>query len=157
MSESPFNIQLATAADTDAVTALVSAAYSKWIPITGTTPMPMLADYSPLIAQNYVYTVREGEHLVGVLVIWQEEDALYIDNIAVHPEHQRRGIGDILLNFAEQKAREMNLMTMSLMTNEKMESNQAYYRKHGYIEVNRYQFAENRRAVVMHKHLSTNE
>jgi ribosomal protein S18 acetylase RimI-like enzyme len=153
MTDSPFNIQLATADDTDAVVALVNAAYSKWIPITGTTPMPMLTDYAPLIAQNYVHTLREGATLVGVLVIWQEDDALYIDNIAVHPNHQRRGIGDILLNFAEQKAREMNLTTMSLMTNEKMESNQAYYRKHGYVEVSRYQFAENRRAVVMHKQL----
>jgi ribosomal protein S18 acetylase RimI-like enzyme len=153
MSESPFNIQLATATEANDIAALVNAAYSKWIPITGTTPMPMLADYPALIAKNVVYAVREGNELVAALVIWQEDDALYIDNIAVHPEHQKRGIGDLLLSFAEEKARAMNLTKLSLMTNEKMESNQAYYRKHGYVEVDRYQFTENRRAVVMHKQI----
>ena len=154
MSETPFKIQLATPNDAAEITALVNAAYSKWIPIIGGKPMPMTANYAELIAKDYVYVVREGAALIGVLVIWELDDALYIDNIAVAPEQQGRGIGDRMLAFAEEKAREMNLRTMTLLTNAKMESNQAYYRKHGYVETRRQTIAEGRVAVWMHKPLT---
>lgn len=149
----PFNIDMAVAEDSAEVAALVNAAYSKWIEVIGGIPMPMTADYDALIAQQCVYRVREGGALVGVLVIWREQDALYIDNLAVSPAQQGRGIGDQLLTFAEQKARELKLPMLTLLTNEKMLYNQTYYRKHGFMETRRETMPNGRRAVWMHKPL----
>ena len=151
-------IRLAEPKDAAAVSQLVNAAYSKWIPVTGREPMPMLADYPALIAQQVVYVAEDGE-IVGVLVIWpmNENNSLYIDNLAVRPDHQRLGIGEFLLNFAEGQAREMKLPILSLMTNEKMEYNQAFYRKHGFAETRRETISEGRRAVWMHKPVSSDK
>lgn len=153
MMQTTLNIRLANDGEVGAVTGLVNAAYTKWIDIIGVTPRPMLADYDALIQQGVVYGAWDGAELVGVLVIWQEDDSLYIDNIAVSPTQQKRGIGDTLLAFAEEKAREQNLAKMTLLTNEKMVSNQAYYIKHGYVETKREALASDRRVVFMHKPL----
>ena len=83
-------IRLAQPDEVHLVNQVVDAAYSKWIPVIGVKPMPMLADYVMLIAQHYVYVVVEGRRVAAVLVIWPTEDALYIDNIAVHPDYQRQ-------------------------------------------------------------------
>ncbi len=150
-------IRLAQPEDAPAVSQLVHEAYSKWIPVTGSEPMPMLANYPTLIAQNVVYVAAEDGEVVGVLVIWQrhENNSLYIDNLAVRPDHQRTGIGELLLNFAADQARARNLPMLSLMTNEKMEYNQNFYRKHGFAEVRRETISEGRRAVWMHKPVSS--
>jgi ribosomal protein S18 acetylase RimI-like enzyme len=153
MTHTPFDIQLATPNEAADVAALVDAAYSKWVEVIGGKPMPMLADYPALVDKGFVHTVHEAGILVGVLVIWQIDDALYIDNVAVHPDHQRRGIGDLLLAFTEQQARAMGLHKLTLLTNEKMESNQAYYLKHRYVETRRETLPNGRRAVWMHKAL----
>ncbi|MBL8161167.1 MAG: GNAT family N-acetyltransferase [Anaerolineae bacterium] len=144
-------IQLAAPDEIREIQALVNAAYSKWIDVIGGKPRPMTADYGTLIAQQRVYAVREEAELVAILVMWQEDDALYIDNLAVAPAHQQQGIGDRLLLFAEQTAREMNLPALTLITNEKMLYNQAYYLKHGFVELRRETLATDRRIVRMQK------
>jgi ribosomal protein S18 acetylase RimI-like enzyme len=147
------DIRLAKPDEREAVAALVDAAYSKWIPVIGRKPGPMLADYEKLIADNVVYVVTAENQIVGVLVIWPIEDAMLIENICVSPDQQRGGIGRQLMDFAEQRAREDGLNLMSLYTNEKFEVNQAYYRKLGYVETRREITADGRHTVWMHKQL----
>ena len=148
-----FTIQVATADETTEISDLVNRAYTKWIEVMGGKPRPMTADYNTLIAEQHVFSAREGTELVGVLVIWHIDDALYIDNLAVAPSHQGQGIGHKLLNFAEQKVRELNLNTLTLMTNVKMEYNQAYYRKYGFTETRREMMSNGRSVVWMAKQL----
>lgn len=147
-------IRLAEPHEAAAVSQLVDAAYSKWIAVIGRKPSPMLVDYVSLVQQRLVYVIVDNGQIAGVLVIWPQGDALYIDNIAVHPNFQRRGMGDRLLKFAEAQARAVGLSRMRLLTNEKMESNQAYYRKHGYVETRRETGEDGRRTVCMHKLLT---
>jgi ribosomal protein S18 acetylase RimI-like enzyme len=137
----------------ETVAALVDAAYSKWIPVIGRKPAPMLADYEKLIADGVVYVFEESGQIIGVLVIWPVEDALLIENICVHPDQQRGGIGRQLMDFAEQKALEAGLDLMRLYTNEKFEVNIAYYRNLGYVETRRETTADGRGIVWMHKQL----
>lgn len=125
-------IRLANPEEAEAVTACVDAAYSKWIEVLGRKPAPMLADYTELIERGVVYVLPDGDKLAGVLVIWPIEDAMLIENIAVEPGYQGKGIGKVLMDFAEVKAREAGLDMMRLYTNQKMEYNQAYYKKLGY-------------------------
>ena len=146
-----FKMRLAEVDESEAVSRVVDAAYSKWIAVIGRKPLPMLADYPQLISQRFVYVLMDGKQIAAVLVIWPSSGSLYIDNIAVHPDYQRQGIGERLLGFAEQKAREVGLPRLTLVTNAKMESNQAYYRKHGYSETRRDLTADGREVVWMHK------
>ncbi len=147
-------IRLAEPDEADAVHQLVVAAYNKWILVIHRPPRPMTADYAALIAQHYVNVLLIKGALAGVLVIWPMEDALYIDNIAVHPDFQRQGIGERLLDFAEQQAHQAGLTMMRLLTHEKMIVNQQYYLKHGY-EVTRYEpIGDGGQVVWMHKPIS---
>ena len=43
----------------------------------------------------------------GYLVFWVVEDEMHILNLAVHPEHRRRGIGRALLSEALRQARDL--------------------------------------------------
>jgi ribosomal protein S18 acetylase RimI-like enzyme len=151
---SELTLRLALPADVEGVKQVVDAAYSTWIPVIGMKPRPMLADYPALIERGFVHVMSEGERMIAVLVIWTEGDALYIDNIAVHPDHQRRGIANRLLDFAEQQARERGFSRLTLMTNEKMAYNQAYYLKHGFAETQRALSPDGRRVVSMEKPLT---
>lgn len=147
-------IRPATAADHDAVVACVHAAFSKWVPIIGMKPLALLADYEAFIQRRVAY-VLDGTHgLAGVLIIWPVEDALYIDTVAVNPAYQKTGLGQRLMTFAEQQAREAGLHRLTLVTNEKMIENQHYYKRLGYVETHREELTAGRRAVWMQKLLA---
>lgn len=151
---SDISIRQATAAEAPEIFALVQDAYRKWIAVIGGRPLPMTADYDALIARQQVYSAREGGALVGVIVLWPQDDALYIDNLAVAPAQQGRGIGRLLLAFAEQQARALGLTALTLLTNEKMTTNQTYYARYGYVETGRETMPSGRRAVWMRKTLA---
>jgi ribosomal protein S18 acetylase RimI-like enzyme len=126
-------------ADAAAVAACVQAAYAKYVPRIGQEPAPMRADYDSLIARGVVYVLREptGGGVHGVLVMWPEAGALFIENVAVHPDHQGQGFGYRLLTFAEDQARAAGLPELRLYTHELMTENIAYYRRLGYEEIER--------------------
>lgn len=130
-------IRLAEPADATAVTACVRQAYAHYVERIGREPAPMTADYADLIARGAVYVLLESASIVGVLVIHQLDDSLFIENVAVHPEHQKRGLGRALLAMAEQQARRAGVAEMRLYTHELMVENIALYRRIGYHEVER--------------------
>jgi GNAT superfamily N-acetyltransferase len=146
-------IRLAKPEEREAVAAVVDAAYSKWIPVIGRKPMPMLADYEKLIADGVVHVIAPDDEIIAVLVIWPVEDAMWIENICVHPGQQRGGIGRTLMDFAEMKAREAGLNMVRLLTNQKFEVNIAYYLSLGYVETRRETTPDGRETVWMHKQL----
>jgi len=92
----------------------------------------MLADYAEAI-ENFRFDLLtiEGD-LAGVLQTSLGADHLWIENVAVHPHHQRRGHGQALLVLAEQLARHAGLDTLRLLTNSAFASNVALYQKLGY-------------------------
>lgn len=130
-------IRLAHPNEHNSVRDLVRTAYAKWVPILGREPMPMTADYQALIADGYVHIMLDGEVICGVLVLMIEPDHLLLDNIAVHPSWQRRGLGDDLLSFVETFAKQHHRDEIRLYTNVLMISNINYYLKHGYRETHR--------------------
>ena len=69
----------------------------------------------------------------GVLVHAMEESALIIENVAVHPMHQRRGLGLALVTYAEATAQRSRLGAMRLFTHERMATNIAWYEKLGFV------------------------
>ncbi len=130
-------IELAEPRDCEAVTACVRAAYAPYIPRIGRAPAPMTADYSTLIACGHVYVLREQSEVRGVLVLVPEPGAMFIENVAVHPLYQGRGLGRRLLLHAEQQAKTARLSVVQLYTTEAMTENVAYYKRLGYDEIGR--------------------
>lgn len=130
-------IRLATADEHTAVAECVDAAYVKYVPRIGKKPAPMLADYPGLIASGSVYVVGEASNIRAVLVIELRDDHLFIENVAVHPEHQGTGLGRRMMDFAEQQALGNGLDEIRLYTHEMMAENLTYYPRLGYEEVDR--------------------
>jgi ribosomal protein S18 acetylase RimI-like enzyme len=129
---------LAAAPDLVAVRACVQAAYAHYVPRIGQQPAPMGADYAVLIERRVVWVLLGPESAVrGVLVMLPEDDAMFIENVAVHPDHQQQGLGRRLLEFAEQQALATGLSALTLYTNEQMVENIAMYRHLGFEETER--------------------
>ena len=135
--EPGFEIRPAQAEDAEAVRQLVRNAYAVYVPRIGREPAPMGADYEGLIGEGAVTVIVEDDSIVGVVVLRPQTDALVLENVAVAPDKQGRGIGRALIAFAEQRARELKLTKVSLYTNARMTENVARYPRLGYVEVAR--------------------
>lgn len=127
-------IRPAVVADRTVVEDVVHAAYAPWIEVIGMQPLPMVADYAELIGAGHVWVLDPVE---GLIVLVPESGVLLIENVAVSPVAQGRGLGRCLLAFAEDQARSLALSTLRLYTNEKMTSNIAFYERLGYVETKR--------------------
>ena len=151
------NLRRAAPADADAIRALVTSAYAKWIPLIGRKPKPMLADYDAAVRDHVVWLLeswlpKETGDLIALLELVPQGDHLLIENIAVSPDYQRRKLGSELMAFAETQARELGLPEMRLYTNERFTGNIALYTRLGYTETHR-QPLEGSDVVFMTKHL----
>ncbi len=144
-------IRLAESGDRAIVEAIVRAAYAPWVARIGVEPLPMVADYGALIVGDQVYVLENGE-VDAVLVLSAEDGVLLVDNLAVRPDRQGRGLGRRLMAFAEFRARSLRLPAVRLYTNEKMISNIGLYESLGYRETGR-EVIKGRYAVHMRKDL----
>jgi GNAT superfamily N-acetyltransferase len=136
----PSDLRLRLAGPTDAagIRLLVHAAYAHYEPLLGRTPMPMLTDYDAAVRDHQVWVLEDPDAgLAGVLELVDRGDHLWIDNVAVDPTWQGRGLGRRLLAFADSEARRRNLPQLGLLTNERYLANIAMYERYGYRETHR--------------------
>jgi GNAT superfamily N-acetyltransferase len=133
-------LRLATHEDLAAVEGIVSEAYQPWADALGFRPGPMDEDYAALIASGEVF-VTGSAALNGLIVLVEEPGCLFIENVAVRPAGQHRGIGRSLLFFAEREAARRGSAALRLYTHEMMTSNIALYHSLGYVETHREPFA----------------
>lgn len=117
--------------------ALVDAAYRHYVERIGRQPGPMTENYSEVISKRQVTVAEDDGQMVGVVVTGPTDAGFAIDNVAVHPSHQGKGIGRALLEFAETEARRAGFDSIYLYTHEQMTENQALYAKRGYVEYER--------------------
>jgi GNAT superfamily N-acetyltransferase len=97
----------------------------------------MTADYAQAVRDGQAWAALEDGQIVGFAVIIAQRGYLLLDNVAVLPAAQGRGIGARLLALAEEQARGLGLREIRLYTNEAMTENLAYYPRHGYAETRR--------------------
>jgi len=125
-------LRRATPQDAPAITALVNRAYEKYVARIGRKPRPMTADYDAVVIAHQMWVVEDGGTIVAALELIPEKDVLLIENVAVDPAHQGKGLGRTLLAFAEDEARRQGYAALRLYTNEKMTENIALYTRYGY-------------------------
>ena len=137
MTDAPIQLRRATASDAAAITALVDEAYEKYIARIGRKPYPMTVDYQAAIATKTVWVATDKTRLCGALVLIPGDDHLMIENVAVAPDFQGRGLGRRLLALAEDEAKQGGFPELRLYTNIRFTENIAIYTHYGYTETGR--------------------
>jgi ribosomal protein S18 acetylase RimI-like enzyme len=131
------SIRAAVAADVATIRAIVNAAYGGYIGRAGKPPGPMLDDYDALVADGSVSVLEADGQIAGALVLLPQEGYLLLDNVAVAPGFQGRGLGRALIAFAEDEGRRFGFDEVRLYTHVLMTENQALYTHLGFEETHR--------------------
>ena len=127
-------IQRAQPADAVEMKDCVKAAYRHYIARIGKPPGPMLDDYSEVIEHHQAFIAVESGQIVGVLVLIRKNDGIRMDNVAVLPKYQGKGLGHQLIQFAEAQALEKGFKNLDIYTHELMKESIDMYKRLGYIE-----------------------
>ena len=122
----------AVAADAPAVRQLVRDAYARWVPVFGREPMPMTADYDAAVREHEIDLLYLEDSLAAVIELIIRPDDLFIENIAVAPSQQGRGLGRHLLAHAVARAKTLSLPRLCLLTGQLMDSNVRLYQSLGF-------------------------
>lgn len=138
---SDYRVRAAGEADAPALAACARAAYAKYVERNGLVPVPMRQDYAEVIRDWQVTVVESSGTAAGhdiavaaLIVMGPAEEGFLLDNVAVAPEHQGKGLGRVLLAFAEDEARRQGYDSIYLYAQEVMTENIALYEHLGYVE-----------------------
>lgn len=127
----------AQAADLDKLREIAAAAYAVYTPRIGRPAAPVSADYAGAISRDEAWVAVEDGEILGLLVLIARPGYLLLENIAVRPSLQGRGVGSALLDLADREATRLGLAEIRLYTNVVMTENLAWYPRHGYAETHR--------------------
>jgi GNAT superfamily N-acetyltransferase len=110
-------------------------------------------DYDSLlndIKTETLFAYREGDAILGIIVLNESQDEEYsamnwstndddrnivVHRLAVHPEHQGKGIARSIMDFAERWAADNNFDAIRLDTFSRNPRNQKFYTNRGYTEL----------------------
>lgn len=81
--------------DAAVIASIVCNAYAKWVPVIGREPLPMQVDYNAALERHlHHFTVAtENDTVVGLIEMERRDDYIWIENVAVAPHAQGKGIG----------------------------------------------------------------
>ena len=131
-------IRTAAPGDEREVRACAEEAYAQYVAAIGRKPAPMVADFARQIATGCVHVACGDDGAVeGFIVFFRREGRMFLENVAVRPSAQGKGLGKALIGFCEAAARRQGLGAVELYTNEKMTANLSMYPALGYREVDR--------------------
>lgn len=149
------HLRRAGPADSAAARDLTRAAYAKWVQLIGREPLPMRADYDRAVVEHLIDLWEEQGELLALIETIPEADHLLIENLAVRPEAQGRGLGDRLLRHAEALARSLGFAELRLYTNAMFEENIAFYSRRGFEETHRASILPGSITVFMRRRIAS--
>jgi ribosomal protein S18 acetylase RimI-like enzyme len=127
-----WELRQAVASDVADIRKLTREAYAKWVPLIGREPKPMTADYAEAIRTHRIDLLHGAGALAALIETIAEVDHLLVENVAVSPAFQGRGLGRKLMAHAEQIAASLGHGEIRLYTNKLFAQNIELYRKLGY-------------------------
>lgn len=145
-------IRLATPDDVGAIQQCVNRAYEMYVPRMGKKPAPMLADYSALVDEGVATVIQIEPMIAGLIVMFPREHDWFVENIAVDPAFQGKGVGTKLMMFAESEAARHGRGRIELYTNQKMVENLDFYPKLGFERFDE-RVEDGYRRIYFRKHL----
>lgn len=125
-------VRRAGPSDVEAVRALTRRAYAKWVSLIGREPKPMTADYDAAVRDHQIDLLFLDGELAGLVEVIDQEDQLLVENVAVEPAFQGRGLGSHLMAHAEDIARTQGYRRIWLYTNQCFVENIRLYGRLGY-------------------------
>ncbi len=131
-------IRRARLSDAPAIRKCVEAAYRHYTGRIGKPPGPMLDDYAEVIRRHLVFVV-DADDIVGVLVLIQKPAGMLLDNVAIRPDQQGKGLGRRLIDLAEAETCAAGFEQLNLYTHECMTENIELYESLGYSQTERKQ------------------
>lgn len=129
-------IRGAEAGDPVAIRDIAWAAYARYVERMPIPPQPLSVDYARVVAAGDTWVLRRSGRLAGFVVL-DARDTFWIENIAVDPAAQSRGLGGRLLAHAEQQATARGFDRVRFYTPAIAHENRAWYAHHGYVETDR--------------------
>jgi predicted N-acetyltransferase YhbS len=118
--------------DAETVRALTHAVYAKWVPVIGRRPKPMNADYVHAVRAHMIELAYLDGELAGLIELIPAADHLLLENLAVAPAHQGKGLGRRLMARVEELACAQGFPMVRLYTNKAFTTNLGFYQKLGY-------------------------
>ena len=125
-------LRRAEAGDAAAVRELTRQAYAKWVPVIGREPKPMQADYDKAVRKHRIDLLHVDSTLAALIETIDEPDHLLVENVAVAPAFQGRGLGRKLMAHAERLAAALGYREIRLYTNKLFAENVELYSALGY-------------------------
>ena len=126
-------VRRARAEDAALLRDITREAYAKWVAPIGREPAPMGDDFDARCASGQAWLLGED----ALCILEEKPDGMVLENVAVRPSAQGRGLGLQLIAFAEKEARSRGHVVLRLYTNAKMEPNIALYVSLGFTETRR--------------------
>ncbi|MDA4846792.1 GNAT family N-acetyltransferase [Hoeflea poritis] len=123
--------------DVKAIAVCARKAYQIYVERIGREPAPMTADFASQVADGLIFVLADEGNLFGFVVFYDQEDSVFLENIAVDPAHHGKGYGRMLIDFVEQYARKNGFWSIKLYTNIHMSENLSLYPSLGYRETGR--------------------
>ena len=130
-------IRQAVKADLAGIKSCAIAAYTMYVKRIGKKPAPMVANFSEAIENRNIYVMENAGQVCGFVLFYPQGDHVHLENVAVNPDFQQRGIGSKLIEFAEQQTRTAGYSRIELYTNAMMTENLQIYPRLGYQEFDR--------------------
>lgn len=82
---------------------------------------------------GYIFSLVENDQIVGVCALFKDSDAVFqLARMAVMKEYRGKGYGDVLLNAALVKLREIQASRVYLLSNKILVPAINLYKKHGF-------------------------
>ena len=135
----PF-IRLAMTTDVPAIKLIARKSFERYVPLIGKPPAPMNANFSGHILKDTVFIAQSEKKqgsVLGYAIVLQRDGEWLLDNIAVSPEAQGRGVGSALIAACETFLQKRGVQRYHLYTNEAMEQNLTWYPEIGFVEMAR--------------------
>jgi GNAT superfamily N-acetyltransferase len=92
-----------------------------------------LAELAPYIHGRRAFvSADDADNPVAYIILDAVDGAAHIEQVSVHPDHARRGIGRTLIDRADAWAQEQSLRSLTLTTYLDVPWNAPYYRRLGF-------------------------
>lgn len=124
-------LQRASASDRQRIEDFQRAAYARTEAIVGARAIPLEWDYGKVLEECEVWLDESGGSLRGVLILRIREEDLFLESIATAPEAAGSGRARLLMEAAFERARELGLNRIALITNS-LNPALAWYKRMGF-------------------------
>lgn len=96
-------------------------------------PWPLFAFFPYLLDREALAFVAEEDGVLGFLLALREGEEVHIHDLAVAPEHRRKGVASALLQRLFEEIRGARRVRLEVRASNR--AAQAFYKKHGFREV----------------------